>query len=82
MEANAHNYYPLLSTDEKFTAKIEDFNIRNSTEEKLLGLKFDSDLVFENLVTFFVKRQARNYIFLQGKLCRLTQAQKPYGRFH
>ena len=54
MEANAHNYYPLLSTDEKFTAKIEDFNIRNSTEEKLLGLKFDSDLVFENLVTFFL----------------------------
>ena len=68
MEANAHNYYPLLSTDEKFTAKIEDFNIRNSTEEKLLGLKFDSDLVFENLVIFFCKKTSQKLYILARQI--------------
>ena len=68
MEANAHNYYPLLSTDEKFTAKIEDFNIRKSTEEKLLGLKFDSDLVFENLVTFFCKKTSQKLYILARQI--------------
>ena len=68
MEANAHNYYLLVSTDEKFTAKIEDFNIKNSTKEKLLGLKFDSDLVFENLVTFFCKRTSQKLYILAWQI--------------
>ena len=68
MEANAHNYYLLLSTDEKFTAKIEDFNIKNSTKEKLLGLKFESDLVFENLVTFFCKRTSQKLYILAWQI--------------
>ena len=38
MKANVHNYYLLLSTDENFTAKIENFSVeKNSTKEKLLG---------------------------------------------
>ena len=33
----------LVSSGESFTAKIEDFSIKNITEEKLLEVKFDDD---------------------------------------
>ena len=51
MKANADKCHLLVSSDESCTAKIEDFSIKNSIEEKLLGLKFDSNLSFENHVT-------------------------------
>ena len=51
MKANADKCHLLVSSDESCTVKIEDFNIKNSTEEKLLGVKFDSNLSFENHVT-------------------------------
>ena len=44
MKANADKCNLLVSSDEGCTAKIEDFSIKNSTEEKLLGVKFDSNL--------------------------------------
>ena len=65
MKANADKCQLLVSSDESCTAKIEDFSIKNSTEEKPLGVKFNSNLSFENHVTFFVKRRARNYKLLQ-----------------
>ena len=48
-----------MTTDESCTAKIEDFSIKNSTEEKLLGVKFDSNLSFENLVTSLCKKASQ-----------------------
>ena len=51
MKANTDRYHLLVSSNENCTAKIEVFNIKNSTEEKLLEVKFDSDLSFENYVT-------------------------------
>ena len=51
MKANADKCYLLVSSDERCTAKIEDFSIKNSTEEKLLGVKFDSNLSFESHIT-------------------------------
>ena len=51
MKANADKCHLLVSSNESCTAKIEDFSIKNSTEEKLLGVKFDSNLSFENHVT-------------------------------
>ena len=48
MKANADKFHLLVSSDESRIAKIEDFSIKNSTEEKLLGVKFDSNLSFEN----------------------------------
>ena len=65
MKANADNCHLLVSSDESCTAKIEDFSIKNSTEEKRLGVKFDSNLSFENTSSVFVKRQVRNYTLLQ-----------------
>ena len=55
MKANANKYHLLLNSDESCTVKIEDFSIKNSTEENLLGVKFDSILSFENHVISLYK---------------------------
>ena len=55
MKANANKYHPLLNSDESCTVKIEDFSIKNSTEENLLGVTFDSILSFENHVISLYK---------------------------
>ena len=55
MKANANKCHLLLNSDESCTVKIEDFSIKNSTEENLLGVKFDSILSFENHVISLYK---------------------------
>ena len=44
-----------MSSEESCTAKIEDFSIKNSTEEKLLEVKFGSNLSFESHITSLCK---------------------------
>ena len=56
MKANADKCHLLVSSDESCTAKTEDSSINNSTEEKLLRVKFDSKLSFENHVTSLGKK--------------------------
>ena len=56
MKANADKCHLLVSSGERCTAKIEDFSIKNSTEEKLLGVKFDSNLSFESHITSLCKK--------------------------
>ena len=56
MEANADKCHLLVISNESCTAKIEDFGIKNSPEEKLLGVKFDSNLSFENHATSICKK--------------------------
>ena len=56
MKVNADKCHLLVSSDESCTAKIEDFNIKSSTGEKLLGVKFDSNPSFENHVTSLCKK--------------------------
>ena len=56
MEANADKCHLLVSSDESCTTKIEDFSIKNSTEQKLLGVKFDSNISLENHVTSLCKK--------------------------
>ena len=59
MKANADKCHLLVSSDESCTAKIEDFSIKNSIEEKLLGLKFDSNLSFESHITSLCKKASQ-----------------------
>ena len=54
MKANADKCHLLVSSNESCTAKIEDFSINNSTEEK-----FDSNLSFENHVTSLCKKASQ-----------------------
>ena len=44
MKANADKCHLLVSPNKSCIAKIEDFSIENSTEEKLFEVKFDSNL--------------------------------------
>ena len=59
MKANAHKCHLLVSFNESCTAKIEDFSIQNSTEEKLLRVKFDSNISFVNHVTSLCKKASQ-----------------------
>ena len=59
MKANADKCHLLVSSNESCTAKIEHFSINNSTEEKLLGVKVDSNLSFENHVTSLCKKASQ-----------------------
>ena len=60
MKADAEKFHLLVTSDESCTVTIEDFSIKNSTEEKLLGVKFDSNLSFENHVTYLCKKASQN----------------------
>ena len=60
MKANDDKGHLLVSSDESCAAKIENFSIKKSTKEKLLGVKFDPKLSFLKIMSpFFVKKQAR-----------------------
>ena len=48
MKANADNCHLLVTTDTDVTAKIGELDVKNSREEKLLGVKIDTKLSFEN----------------------------------
>ena len=56
MKAKADKCHLLVSSDESCTVKIEGFSIKNSTEQKLLGVKFDSNLSFESHITSLCKK--------------------------
>ena len=59
MKANADKCHLLGSSDENCTAEIEGFSIKNGTKEQLLGVKFDSNLSFENHVTSLCKKASQ-----------------------
>ena len=59
MKANADKCNLLVSSNENCTAKIEDFSIKNSTKENLLGVKFDSNPSFENHDTSLCKKTSK-----------------------
>ena len=59
IKANADKCPLLVSSDQSCTAKIEDFSIKNGTEETLLGAKFDSNLSFESHITSLCKKASQ-----------------------
>ena len=56
MKANADNCDLLVTTDTDVTAKIGELDVKNSREEKLLGVKIDTKLSFENHVSSLCKK--------------------------
>ena len=48
-----------MSANESCTVKIGDFSIKNNTEEKLLRVKFDSNISFEDHVTSLFKKTSQ-----------------------
>ena len=64
MKVDGNKFHLFVSSDESCTAKIEDFSIKYSSNEKLLGLKLDSNFSFETHINCFSKKPAKNCTLL------------------
>ena len=59
MKANADKCHLLVTRDTVVPAKIEEFDVKNSRGEKLLGVKIDTKLSFENYVSSLCKKASQ-----------------------
>lgn len=48
MKNNSDKYDILVSSSKNINIRVSEYDIKNSEYEKLLGVKFDSKLTFEN----------------------------------
>ena len=78
MKVNADECHLLLTTNSAVSANIEEFVINNSNEEKILGIKTDIKLSFENHVSSLCKKASQklhaltrivNYMDLSKRKC-------------
>ena len=56
MKVNADNCHLLLTRDTNVTAKTGKFDVKNSRKEKILGMKIETKLSFENHVSSLWKK--------------------------
>ena len=59
LKANADKCHLLVITNSAVPANIGEFVINNSNEEKLLGIKIDTKLSFENHVSSLCKKASQ-----------------------
>ena len=59
MNANADKCHLLVTRDTGVTTKIGELDVKSSREEKLLGVKIDSKLFFENHVSSLCKKASQ-----------------------
>ena len=65
MKAHADKCHLLITRDTNLTAKIGQFDIVNSKEEKFLCVKTDTKLSFENHISSLCKYVTKSYLLLQ-----------------
>ena len=59
MKANPDQCHLLVTTNALTSVNINDFQITNSIEEKLLGINFDRELSFENNISSLCKKASQ-----------------------
>ena len=59
MKANADKCHIIVTRDTDVTAKIREFDVKNSREEEIAGVKIDSKLSFENHVSSLCKKASQ-----------------------
>ena len=78
MKANADKCHLLVTSNSAVSANIQELVINNSNEEKLLGIKIDTKLSFENHVSYLCKKASQklhalarivNYMDLSRRKC-------------
>ena len=61
MENNADKCHLLVSTNNTVNIKIGNVHITNRIREKLLGVKFDHKLTFDDHISEVCKKASRNF---------------------
>ena len=59
MKSNADKCHLLVSTNNTVTIRAENFDIKNSDCEKLLGVKFDHKLTFNSQISDLLKKASK-----------------------
>ena len=59
LKGNADKCHFLVSTSQEVSLNVNNFKIKNSDYEKRLGVKFDSKLRFDQLITDLCRRPSR-----------------------
>ena len=63
MKLNADKFHSLVSTNNTVKIKIGNLDITNSKSKKLLGVKFDHKLSFDDHISELCKKSSRNAFF-------------------
>ena len=69
MKANPDKFHLLLSDpNEEFSIKVDNFDLKNSKSQKLLGIKIDNKLTFDDHVTSICTKASQKL----HALCRVS----------
>ena len=81
LKGNADKCHFLVSTSQEVSLNVNEFKIKNSDCKNLLGVKFDSKLIFDQHTTHFCSRTSRKIHVLarvmpfydyQSNICKWT----------
>ena len=83
MKANADKCHLLVTRDSDVTAKIGEFDVKNTREEKSLGVKIDTKLSFESHASSLSKKASQMlYAFARVVNCiDLAKSKSPIKEF-
>lgn len=77
MKSNADNYHLLVNTCDKVNLRINNINICNSKCQKLLGVKFDHKLTFDDHIAESCKTTSQK-IYSQERVTLYLNISKTY----
>ena len=76
MKSNPDKFHLLLSSCEKIKMETGDFEIENSTWEKLSGIHFDSRLTFDHHISELCKKVGKRLMHKQESVNKLNSLRR------